>query len=203
MINTEHRLTIKLKNDISKQMKPIPSTAEILVFKMIGDNVNKKWTDWAYEMLLAGFETENLIQLAGELEPYNQFELQRLTDNIFEELNLKWDNEEQVYENYACYLIGQALDCKIQNVNVLNTLKDIYIGANYELPYHDFYALYYAQDDLRYSEDQWYWPGATRENIDAIIREYFVKWKANVWAVGMNKANAIRVGQRGERQTAE
>lgn len=159
-------------------MKPIASTAEILVFKMIGDNVNKKWTDWAYEMLLAGFETENLIQLAGELEPYNQFELQRLTDKIFEELNLKWDNEEQVYKNYACYLIDQALDGKIQNVNVLDILKDIYIGKNYEPPYSDFYTLYYAQDDLKYSENQWYLAGATRENIDVIIRDCFAEWSA-------------------------
>ncbi len=157
-------------------MKPIPSTAEILVFKMIGENVNKQWINWAYEMLLAGFETENLIQLAGELEPYNQFELQRLTDKIFKELNLKWDNEEQIYKNYACYLIGQALDGKIQNVNVLNILKDVYIGAKYEPPYRDFYALYYAQDDLRYSENQWYWPGATGENINTIIKECFIKW---------------------------
>jgi len=176
--NTDYRLIIKFKNDIGKQMKPIPSTAEILVFKMIGGNVNKKWIDWAYEMLLAGFETENLIQLAGESEPYNQFELQRLTDKIFEELNLKWDDEEQVYKNYACYLISQALDGKTEFVNVLDILKDIYIVKNYEPPYEDFYSLFYAYDDLRYSENQWYWPGATRENIDTIIRECFAEWRA-------------------------
>jgi len=157
-------------------MEPIPSTAEILAFKMIGNNVNKKWIDWAYAMLLTGFETENLIILAGEIEPYNQFELRRLTDNIFDELNLTWEDEEQVYKNYASYLIKAALDGKIQIINVLDILKDVYIGMNYNPPYSDFYSLYYAYDDLKYSENQWYWPGATRENIDEIIKEYFVKW---------------------------
>ena len=69
-------------------MKPVPSTSEILVFRMLDRNIDKRWIDWAYEMICAGFETENLIELAGEIEPYNQFELQRLTDKIFKELGL-------------------------------------------------------------------------------------------------------------------
>jgi len=160
-------------------MKPIASTAEILAFKMLGRNINKKWIDWAYDMLSAGFETENLLILAGELEPYNQFELQNLTDKVFNELNLTWENRELVYKNYACYLVGEALDGKSKVANVLSILKDIYIELDYETSLEDFAMLYYANDDLSYSENQWYWEGATRENIDEIIKNYFVEWKAN------------------------
>ncbi|MCR8561217.1 hypothetical protein KXD93_26425 [Mucilaginibacter sp. BJC16-A38] len=159
-------------------MKSIPSTAEILAFKMLGRNVNRQWIDWAYSMLEAGFETENLIILAGEVEPYNQFELQSLADKVLKELDLKWDDREQVIRNYACYLVGQALDGKLQTLNVLSTLTEVCIDDGYESDLYDFFSLYYAYDDLLYSENQWYWAGATRENIDAMIRQYFVDWKA-------------------------
>ena len=46
-----------------------------------------------------------------------------------------------------------------------------------EKEYFDFYLLYFAKDDLTESENQWYWDGANRSNIDDIITEQFVKWK--------------------------
>ena len=159
-------------------MKPIPSTAEILAFKMLGHNVNKRWITWDYDMLVAGFESENLVILAGETEPYNQFELQGLTDKVFAELNLSCDNRALVYKNYICYLVAKALDNEIKAANVLDIIKDLYIENNYESLLGNFYLLYYACDDLKYSENQGYWDGATRENIDKIIKDYFMEWKA-------------------------
>jgi hypothetical protein len=159
-------------------MKPIPSTAEILLFRILGRNVDKKWIDWAYAMLCAGFETESLVMLAGETGPYNQFELKRLTDKVFHELNLTWDDREQIYRNYACYLVGEASEGRMQPVSVLDILQDIYIRTDFDPPYTDFYNLYFAYDDLKYSENQWYLDGATRENIDEIIKAYFKEWVA-------------------------
>jgi len=157
-------------------MKYIPSTAEILAFKMLGKSVNKNWINWAYDMLNAGFETENLVMLAGEVEPYNQFELQGLTNKVFEELNLAWSDTEEVYTNYINYLISEALAEKLKLENVLNIIKDIYYQLDYESSLQDFYMLYCAYDDLRYSDNQHYWDGATRGNIDLIIRQYFENW---------------------------
>jgi hypothetical protein len=157
-------------------MKPIPSTAEILAFKALGRSVDKKWTDWAYNMLEAGFETENLTMLAGELPPYNQFELQALTDKVFAELNLKWNDRDEVVKNYVCYLVAQTLSADLQASYALNMIKDICVQLDYEPGLNDFYLLYYAWDDLRYSEQQWYWDGATRENIEQVIKDYFKEW---------------------------
>jgi hypothetical protein len=157
-------------------MQYISSTAEILAFKMLGKSVDKRWVNWAYDMLCAGFETEHLIMLAGEVEPYNQFELQSLTNRIFNELHLTWDNTKQTYINYVCYLIGEALANKLRFESVLNIIKDIYYELDYESSLQDFYMLYYAYDDLRYSDNQHYWDGATRGNIDLITRQYFENW---------------------------
>jgi hypothetical protein len=160
-------------------MKPIPSTAEILAFKALDRAIDQTWIDWAYEMLEAGCETESLVILAGELKPYNQFELQSLTDKIFIELNLNWDNREQTLKNYVCYLVDKALNGKIKFVDVLDLIKDMYIELDNESSLSGFYMLYYAYDDLKYSEHQWYWDGATRENIDEMAKDYFIEWKAN------------------------
>ncbi len=158
-------------------MKPIASTAEILAYKMLGRAINKKWIDWAYDMLVAGFESENLIMLAGELEPYDQLELQRLADKGLNELNLTWDDREQVYRNYVCYLVSAALNGKMKAVNVLGIIADIYLEIDHE-PFLKFFLLQCAYDDLFYSDQQHCWDGATRENIDTVIKDYFIDWRA-------------------------
>jgi hypothetical protein len=158
-------------------MKYIPATAEILAFKMLGESVDKRWINWAYDMLCAGFETESLVMLAGEVEPYNQFELQSLTNKVFSELYLTWDNTKETLINYVGYLIDEALAGKLKAESVLSIIKDIYYQLYYDSLLRDFYLLYYAYDDLKHSENQYYWDGATRGNITLIIQQYFMNWK--------------------------
>ncbi|GAB3921050.1 hypothetical protein [Mucilaginibacter myungsuensis] len=157
-------------------MKPIPSTAEILAFRMLERPVDKRWTDWAYEMLCAGFETENMVMLAGETEPYNQFELRLLADKVFAEFGLTWDDRELVYRNYIRYLISQVIEGDRAPLSALLILKDIYDGEDMDGSLTDFALLYWAHGDLDYSDVQYYWDGATRENIDEMTRAYFVEW---------------------------
>ncbi|MBD1383967.1 hypothetical protein IDJ75_01650 [Mucilaginibacter rigui] len=159
-------------------MKPIPSTAEILAFKVLGRAIDKTWVNWAYDMLEAGFETENLVILAGEIQPYNQFELQSLTDRVFIELNLALNNRERILKKYVCYLVDKALTGEVKFIAMLGIVKDMYFELDHDSSFGGFYLLYWAYDDLEYSEQQWYWDGATRENIDEMARDYFIQWKA-------------------------
>lgn len=160
-------------------MKPVKSTAEVLALKALNRDINKTWVDWAVEMLMGGFDTENLAILAGEFEPYNQFQLQDLTTKVLDELQLDYSDKTQTIKNYACYLIDKSLDGELDNFKVLDILKDICIELDCEKYLYDFYSLYFAKDDLSYSENQWYWEGATRENIEKIITDYFINWKTN------------------------
>ncbi len=91
-------------------METIISTAEILAFKVLNRNIDKIWVDWAVDMLMAGFDTENLVILAGEGEPFNQFYLQDLTTKILDELQLDYSDKDQTIKNYACYLVDKALN---------------------------------------------------------------------------------------------
>lgn len=152
------------------------STAEILAFKVLGRSVDKKWSAWAYEMLQAGYDTESLIELAGENAPYNQFEMERLTSRVFNELGLEYEDSELIIKNYACYLLKSALDEERSFITVLDILKDIYIELDFAKYLHDFYALYYAKEDLKYGYNQYYWPEGDRNTMDEIIVKHFHTW---------------------------
>jgi hypothetical protein len=58
----------------------------------------------------------------------------------------------------------------------LRELKNICTDLELDKEYMDFYLLYFAKEDLTESENQWYWNGADRTNIDSIIREKFESW---------------------------
>jgi len=103
-------------------MKPIKSTIEILAFKSLGRPIDKLWVDWAVEMLLAGFETENLITLAGEFPPYDQFELQILTEKILKELDIDYSDKEKLINDFVFYQIDKALNKEIDSFRVLRIL---------------------------------------------------------------------------------
>jgi hypothetical protein len=105
--------------------------------------------------------------------------MHELIDKVFVELKLENSDKDQTIKRYVCYLIDKSLDAEINNFEVLNILKDICIELDYEEYLYDFNLLYFAKEDLYYSENQWYWDGATRENIDKIISDYFITWKTN------------------------
>jgi len=161
-------------------MKPVEKTFEILAFKALGRDIDgRTLVDWAIDMLVAGYNTEYLTILAGEREPFNPFQIEKLVNNVLSELQLDYSDMGQTIRNYAYYLIGISLNNEIDSYEVLGILKRICAELEYEESWMDFFLLYYAKDDLLYSENQYYWDGATRENIDQIILEYFIKWKSN------------------------
>ena len=91
-------------------LQKVPMTAEILFYKQQNSNINIQWINWAIEMLQAGYETENLIILAGEDIHCNPFEFTALTNKIFEELHLNKINiTDRVFIIYSTYLIKQAV----------------------------------------------------------------------------------------------
>lgn len=156
-------------------MKPVLKTYQILAWKCLNRSVNEDWSNWAVDMMMVGYDTEHLIELAGISKPFNQFELKELTDKVFQELNLDTSEEERIILNYASYLINQVKDTK-DIESTLSVLKDLCIELDYNDRLYDFYSLYFAKEDLKYSEIQYYWNDATRENIDQICMEYFKRW---------------------------
>lgn len=158
-------------------MNLVKSTSEILAFKVLNRNVNNVWINWAIEMLIAGYNSESLLFLAGENENTNQFELQNLANKTLDELGLDFSDKDKVINDYVYYLIDEAILGKKSYLSVLRALKDLCVELGYISFLYDFYSLYYAQEDLKFYTHQWYWKNANRENINQIIIDYFFKRK--------------------------
>ncbi len=157
-------------------MKPVELTYEIVAWKHLNQSVDEKWSNWAVDMLMADYETEHLIELAGIEKPYNQFELQELTDRVFSELGLDYKNKEKVVSNYVTYLAKEVINGKRELLKTLRDIKDLCIAFDYDRKIYDFYSLYFAKEDLNYTTVQWYWKDADRSNINKICMDYFEKW---------------------------
>jgi len=157
-------------------MKPVESTYEILLWKFLNKSVDEKWSNWALEMMMVGFDTEYLVQLAGIDKPYNYFELSDLTDKVFKELKLDYTNRDKVVNNYVTYLCKEVLNSNRGLLKTLREIKDLCIALDYDNKIYGFYSLYFAKEDLNYSSVQWYWEGADKSNIDTICFDYLKKW---------------------------
>jgi hypothetical protein len=81
-------------------MQPVVSTAEVLAYKVLNRLTESAWIDWAYDMLVAGFDTEHLVILAGMQQPLEYFEMRTLTDNVLGELSLDYMNGDIVISDY-------------------------------------------------------------------------------------------------------
>ena len=156
--------------------EPVLSTYKILKEKAFNADINESWINWAIEMIEVGYESLNLYELAGTIRPYNQFELQVLTNKVFKDLKLNFSDKTKTLENYIYFLLTSNIDKPENYYRVLQEFRDIYYELDMHSDYREFADLYWAKEDLIYSESQWYWIGADRSNIDRIIKEYFEQW---------------------------
>ena len=156
-------------------MKYIDSTYEILAYKALNWGFGELWIDWAIEMVENGHESEHLLILAGIGKVDDQFYLRDLTTRVLRELSLDYSSIQVVLYDYVVYLACEMMAGKRDCYGILETLKEIYL-YHYHEPFKDFYLLSLAQNELAYSTDQHYWPGATVDNIDAVVAAHFEEW---------------------------
>ena len=153
--------------------KPVLSTYKILKEKASNADIGESWADWAIEMMQVGYEAESLYQLAGISKPFNQFELQDLTNKVLNDLQLDYSDKQKTIKNYIYFLLKSNLEKTDKYYEVLKEFRDIYYELDMESEFQDLALLFWAKDDLIYDENQHYWDGANRTNIDKIIREQF------------------------------
>jgi hypothetical protein len=158
-------------------MKYTTSTYQILAYKALNRDIDELWIDWAIEMMESGYATEHLAILAGlSVNFMNQFYAQDLTSRALHELSLDYSNQEQAVKQYAVSLIDEMLVGRKGVADVLKELGTICEELDFENYLYDFYLLQLAYKDLHCGGYQFYWPGATQDNIDGIIIGYFQTW---------------------------
>jgi hypothetical protein len=155
---------------------PVTSTYRIVKAKAFNEDIDESWIDWSLAMIEAGYESDNLYQLAGTTQPYNQFVLQELAGKVLRDLHLDYSNQKAVLNHYVYFLLSEAVHRPETYLSTLRELYDICVQVDMSVEYMDFYNLYLAKVDLMEDEMQWYWKGANRQNIDRIIEQRFQEW---------------------------
>lgn len=153
--------------------KPVLKTYKILKDKACNADIDESWVEWAIEMMQEGYEVESLYQLASISKPYNQFELQDLTKQVLKDLQLDYSNKPKAIYDYTYYLMKSNLNDSENYHNVLEKCINIYYELDMDNEFQDLMLLYWAKNDLLYSDSQHYWEGADKTNIDGIIKEQF------------------------------
>jgi hypothetical protein len=147
------------------------TTARILADKALQMTCDQQCVDWAITMLEEGRDGHYLLMLAGMLPPHNHFELADLRDRSLVELAIPDLDPSSAVRIFAAERLRTALAGEAGLIETLGIIKDLCVAQNYQKELYDFYLLYEAYVDLRDSQHQWYWEGASRENIGLLIRQ--------------------------------
>jgi hypothetical protein len=161
------------------------TTARILANKALQEPCGRDCVDWAVRMLEEGQDSPHLRILAGELPPYNHFEVAQLRDAALRELDLLEPAGDVAVRMYAVERLRAALTGDEDLIEVLTVVKDFCVSQNYQKDLYDFYLLFFAHSDLQEEPHQWYWAGATRANILSLIRK-----RASEFVADADGANA-------------
>src|SRR3954466_5732055 len=105
-------------------------------------------------------------------QPFNHFEIASLRDRALNELGVRERPRSLAVEAYVAELALESLSGDKDLFQFLKELTDLCIAEGYADELYDFYRLYNAWWDLRArGGPQYYWPGATLENIEQLARE--------------------------------
>jgi len=147
------------------------TTARILAGKALEERCSHQCVDWAIGLLAQGHSGRYLQMLASLAAPLNHFEVADLRDRTLRELNIPELKDTDAVLAYARERLSAFVAGEESLERTLADLKDLCIVDDYNRDLYDFYSLYYAHSDLKIDKVQRYWNGATRDNIEQIIRD--------------------------------
>ncbi len=153
------------------------TTPEIAALRILGYSVDSRWIEWAQNMLAEGHDTPTLRILAGELPPFDSWEMRPMVAQTLNELGVELPhNAEAAALQLARVRVQKIIDGTMSQAEALFSLADVCIGLDYDCNLHGFYRLHHALDSLNYHDHQYYWPDADRSNISEVIHSYCLDW---------------------------
>lgn len=155
----------------------VPTTAEILALRKLNRTPDRRWAEWAIELLIAGHDSPTLRVLAGEAGPFQPFEVWAMTDRVIEELNLvPFADDLQAAIALTTEQTRRMLDGRATLEQGLSTLYHLCIELDMSSELMDFYLLHEALEDLQHYGEQYYLSGVDESNIRAVIEERCRSW---------------------------
>jgi len=144
---------------------------KVLWFCGTDDGRASDCVEWAERALIEGLDSHNLRILAGLEAPLNHFEVREYAEKALKDLQIELRHGEPAVILYAKDLAAEIISSPEKLRKNLNQLFILCHSNDYISELYDFYLLECAYTDFDYSDVQWYWKGATKENIDSIVLE--------------------------------
>lgn len=151
-------------------------TIEELTLEILGERVlsqfdSKKLVDWAVNVLALGYESENLIILAGL-----DFDTTEVREKYFlksiEELKIDADkSDEEIIQKYALMIANNAISGKISVDYAFGRMRNIVFASGYDARYISFYEIDEDLDRFRYNDSVLFNSELTVENQQEYILE--------------------------------
>lgn len=158
-----------------------PTTSEIVALHVLGERPGQLAVDWAVDLLVRGYDTPALRQLAGESEPFDSYEIEKLLKRAFRDLNVIIPEEQKAAQVLLVSArIRQLLAGEASSKETMSELLQLYYAFDEPKELFDFYLLNAARAGIALGEDpiywQDYWPEANAGNIDQIVIEKCREW---------------------------
>jgi hypothetical protein len=147
------------------------STTEVLARRFLQRACGIECVQWAIGMLERGYDSKSLRVLAGLAAPLNHFEVAHLRERVLSEHQPSELALRDPVMAYVAELARRALEGKRSLRDVFEEVTGLAIELGYPRELQPFYNIHFAAEDLQHRGIQWYWSGATRENIVSLMRE--------------------------------
>ena len=124
--------------------------------------------DWAIHMMGKGIETENMLILASFSKPVDREEIKPYVSGVLKDLGLDEKIGEYSIVSNCYYHIQQIIDEYEKRKN-LSSLFIIHLENNYPVYTSPFYLLHHGWSDLESEGFNYYYDGATLDNIEIVV----------------------------------
>lgn len=151
--------------------------------------------DWAVDLIGEGKETENILMLASFSEPIEKWEISPYVTAVLDDLGLKELECDDAIIAQTHFILLKILD-DIELRKSLRQLFQVCINSDMDNRIMNFYLLYHAWNGLEEIGANYYYEGATLENIESVLKNEARKWIDEY-------INGISVEEIGQKPTEE
>ncbi|MGI4833534.1 MAG: hypothetical protein ACRYFK_08750 [Janthinobacterium lividum] len=151
-----------------------PLTDKMLAFAEVPSFRYDEAVDWAVDMLMRGYDTPNLLILAGLSKPTNQWEALGYLRAAVRELGLSFEEGEAAMRRHLQYLVGRVA---ASHRDALIELYREFTGTDYSASLQDLLSVHWAWEDFDLGATfSYYWPAATPQTIRTWMLAVAGRW---------------------------
>ena len=131
--------------------------------------------DWAVQLIDSGIESESVYMLASFTKPVDSGEIAPYISAVLRELNISEKTGDEGILSKLSYYLSEIVCGRKTRMNLADVYR-IALDRDCAFELEPFYMLYYAWDELDEIGANYYYEGATKENIESILKKEAKKW---------------------------